>query len=150
MLKSPLKHTQFAYLKDQQFPLLEIFVLMFLNELEGLVKRGSRANYVSKEQNHVFLKGKLLFNERQIQSHVIRNKLMQIHFIFTQLKPSKISIRRFKASAKTQDILRRMRIFYYGEKFSKKQSFSTYQGNSKAFTLLFDVNAFLNFMPKMK
>ncbi|TLD82713.1 restriction endonuclease [Helicobacter sp. MIT 11-5569] len=67
MLKSlknaPFKESDFANLKAQNFPLLEIFILMFLEELLKLIKRGMKANYITKEENRSFLKGKLLFNE---------------------------------------------------------------------------------------
>lgn len=60
---SPFKQTQISTLRAQKFPLLEIFILMFLEELEKLIKKGMRSDYISKEENRKFLKGKLLFNE---------------------------------------------------------------------------------------
>ena len=60
---SPFKYNQLASLKVQNMPMLEIFVLMFLNELDNLVKKGSKSNYTTQEENRNFLKGKLLFNQ---------------------------------------------------------------------------------------
>ena len=60
---SPFKYNQLASLKVQNMPLLEIFVLMFLNELDNLVKKGLKSNYTTQEENRKFLKGKLLFNQ---------------------------------------------------------------------------------------
>lgn len=43
--------------------MLEIFILMFLKELESLVKKGLKSDYITQEENRKFLKGKLLLNE---------------------------------------------------------------------------------------
>lgn len=60
---SPFKESHFATLKTQNLPLLEVFILMFLNELESLIKKGLKSDYIIQEENRKFLKGKLLFNE---------------------------------------------------------------------------------------
>lgn len=60
---SPFKESHLAHLKAQKLPLLEIFILMFLNELENLIKNGLKSDYMVQEENRKFLKGKLLFNE---------------------------------------------------------------------------------------
>lgn len=60
---SPFKQSHFAHLKLAKMPLLEIFILMFLEELEKLVKKGLKSDYIVREENRKFLKGKLLFDE---------------------------------------------------------------------------------------
>lgn len=60
---SPFKQSHFAHLKLAKMPLLEVFVLMFLEELEKLVKKGLKSDYIVREENRNFLKGKLLLNE---------------------------------------------------------------------------------------
>lgn len=60
---SPFKQIHNTNVKTMNFPLLEIFAQIFLNELENLVKKGIRKNYITYEENRNFLKGKLLFNE---------------------------------------------------------------------------------------
>ena len=68
MLKSlknfPAKSSNLASLKTQNLPLLEIFISMFLCELEALVKKGIKSDYVALEENLKFLKGKLNINEQ--------------------------------------------------------------------------------------
>jgi len=68
MLKSlkkfPAKSSNLANLKTQNLPLLEIFISMFLCELEALVKNGIKSDYVALEENLNFLKGKLNINEQ--------------------------------------------------------------------------------------
>ncbi len=60
---SPFKQSHISNLKTHKFPLLEIFANMFLDELECLIKRGIKSDYVVREENRAFLKGKLLFSE---------------------------------------------------------------------------------------
>ena len=58
------KSSNLASLKTQNLPLLEIFISMFLCELETLVKKGIKSDYVALEDNLKFLKGKLNINEQ--------------------------------------------------------------------------------------
>ena len=60
---SPFKQSHISNLKTQNAHLLEIFVIMFLNELETLIKKGLKSDYIECEQNRTFLKGKLLFTQ---------------------------------------------------------------------------------------
>ena len=60
----PFKSSNLANLKTQNLPLLEIFISMFLCELEALVKKGIKSDYVALEENLNFLKGKLNINEQ--------------------------------------------------------------------------------------
>ena len=60
----PFKISNLASLKTQNLPLLEIFISMFLCELEALVKKGIKSDYVALEENLNFLKGKLNINEQ--------------------------------------------------------------------------------------
>lgn len=60
---SPFKQSHISNLKTQNAHLLEIFVIMFLNELEMLIKKGLKSDYIECEQNRKFLKGKLLFTQ---------------------------------------------------------------------------------------
>ena len=60
----PFKSSNLASLKTQNLPLLEIFISMFLCELEALVKKGIKSDYVALEENLNFLKGKLNINEQ--------------------------------------------------------------------------------------
>lgn len=48
---------------NQDFPLLEIFIAIFLNELDILFKRGMRKNYIDISENSFFIKGKIKVNE---------------------------------------------------------------------------------------
>lgn len=60
---SPFKNLNHAHLKSEKLPLLEIFIAMFLEELSLLIKKGIKSDYIPKEENLPFLKGKLKLSE---------------------------------------------------------------------------------------
>ena len=83
MLKSlnnfPFKSSNLANLKTQNLPLLEIFISMFLCELETLVKNGINSDYVTLEDNLKFLKGKININE-QIKRNSIHKERFYVEY----------------------------------------------------------------------
>ena len=83
MLKSlknfPFKSSNLASLKTQNLPLLEIFISMFLRELETLVKKGIKSDYVTLEDNLKFLKGKININE-QIKRNSIHKERFYVEY----------------------------------------------------------------------
>lgn len=56
---SPFKNFSTAHLKSAKMPLLEVFIGMFLEELSKLVRQGIKSDYMPREENLRFLKGKL-------------------------------------------------------------------------------------------
>ena len=75
----PFKSSNLANLKTQNLPLLEIFISMFLCELEALVKKGIKSDYVALEENLNFLKGKLNINE-QIKRNSIHKERFYVGY----------------------------------------------------------------------
>ena len=71
--KSPFKNFNMANLKSSKMPLLEIFITMFLEELTKLIQKGLKSDYITKEENLKFLKGKLKINE-QIKHNYIHKE----------------------------------------------------------------------------
>lgn len=71
--KSPFKNVNTAHLKSTKMPLLEIFISMFLEELAVLVRKGIKSDYITKEENLSFLKGKLKIGE-QIKKNSIHKE----------------------------------------------------------------------------
>jgi 5-methylcytosine-specific restriction enzyme subunit McrC len=72
--KSPFKSFNLAHLKNHKMPLLEIFITMFLDELTKLVQRGIKSDYITKEENLKFLKGKLKINEQIKQNYIHKER----------------------------------------------------------------------------
>ncbi|MGJ0301568.1 McrC family protein [Aliarcobacter cryaerophilus] len=70
---SPFKNSSVANLKSSKIPLFEIFISMFLEELAKLVQKGIKSDYIKKEENLKFLKGKLKISE-QIKYNTIHKE----------------------------------------------------------------------------
>lgn len=60
---STFKVSSLANLDLSRMPLLDVFINMFLEELDTLVKQGIRKGYIRERENLHTLKGKLNFNE---------------------------------------------------------------------------------------
>lgn len=60
---SPFKKSNFSNLNIAKMPILEVFINMFLDELNILVNRGIKHDYKTESKNRNFLKGKLEFNQ---------------------------------------------------------------------------------------
>ena len=75
----PFKSSNLASLKTQNLPLLEIFISMFLCELEALVKKGIKSDYVALDENLNFLRGKLNINE-QIKRNSIHKERFYVGY----------------------------------------------------------------------
>ncbi len=68
---SPFKTIDKAHINANRMPILEIFISMFLKEVESILTRGIKHFYANSEENQKFLKGRLLFSE-QIKQNVTR------------------------------------------------------------------------------
>ena len=58
----PFKKFNTANLHMDKMPLLEVFISMFINEVKLLLQKGLKSDYVLRQENEKFLKGKLLFH----------------------------------------------------------------------------------------
>ena len=76
---SPFKNLSVANLKSSKIPLFEIFISMFLEELTALVRNGIKSDYISKEENLKFLKGKLKISE-QIKYNTIHKERFFVQY----------------------------------------------------------------------
>jgi len=137
----PFKSSNLASLKTQNLPLLEIFISMFLCELEALVKKGIKSDYVALEENLSFLKGKLNINE-QIKRNSIHKERFYVGYseFLSDIKINRIIKTTLKFlykksnSSKNQQKIREL-FFLLGN------SFTPHKGDDLAFALLFDMNA---------
>jgi len=72
--KSPFEKFNKTSLKSTNLPLLEIFISMFLEELTRLVRKGIKSDYITKQDNLKFLKGKLLFGQQIKQNYIHKER----------------------------------------------------------------------------
>ena len=77
--KSPFKHFNSAQLKSEKMPLLEIFISMFLEELSLLIRKGIRSDYIQKEENLHYLKGKLSLS-KQIKYNRVNQERFYVEY----------------------------------------------------------------------
>jgi len=76
---SPFKTFNTANLNLAKLPLLEVFISMFLDEVDKLVKQGIKKDYITKEENLKFLKGKLKLNT-QIKKNFIHKERFFVEY----------------------------------------------------------------------
>ena len=121
MLKNfPFKSSNLASLKTQNLPLLEIFISMFLCELEALVKKGIKSDYVALEENLNFLKGKL-----NIKEQIKKNSIHKERFY--------VGYSEFLSDIKINRIIKTTLKFLY-----KKSNSSKNQQKIREFLFMFD------------
>ncbi len=75
---SPFRQSDRALLADVSLPLIEVFIGYFLNQVNTLVKRGIRSDYVATRDNLGFMKGKLLVAQQ------LRHNLVQQHRFYVE------------------------------------------------------------------
>jgi len=79
-LNNNFKKLNFSNLeKRKNFPLLEVFIEMFLDEVERLIVKGLKRAYLGNQENTKFLKGKLLIN-KQIEKNFIHKERFYIEY----------------------------------------------------------------------
>lgn len=76
---SPFKTIDKAHINANRMPILEIFISMFLKEVESILTRGIKHFYANSEENQKFLKGRLLFSD-QIKLNVTRADRFFVRF----------------------------------------------------------------------
>ena len=60
-----------AQLNDSKLPIYEVFIQMYLNEVQELLKKGLKSDYFTIEGNLTFFKGKFLINQH-LKHNIIR------------------------------------------------------------------------------
>ena len=71
---TPFKSIDQAHLAACHMPVLEIFISVFLKEMEVLLKRGIKHYYSQIDENNKFLKGRLIFHENLRKNLVHRER----------------------------------------------------------------------------
>lgn len=68
------KHINKAHFHNENMPLLEIFISMFLDEIGLIIKKGIKSDYLLKEENLFYLKGKLIINEQLKRNYIHKER----------------------------------------------------------------------------
>ena len=119
---SCLKNTSFveggaAHLLTKEMNILEIFISLFLQEIERLVQKGIMGEYVNIEENRNYLKGKLVFNQH-IKTNLAHQERFYISFDeFLKERPEnriiKSTLRFLSLKARSCENQKRLREFIF-------------------------------------
>ncbi len=80
--------TKTANIEKQKMPLLEVFISQFISSLESLIKRGLRSDYVRREDNLAYLKGKLNVGKQLQHNFINKHKFYVEYDEFLQDRPA--------------------------------------------------------------
>lgn len=81
---APFVQSEMASLKSHKQDLLELFIGMFIDELNHLVRKGIKSDYLSVRENQTFLKGKLLLHEHLKHNLVHKEKFYTEYDVYSQ------------------------------------------------------------------
>lgn len=76
---SPFKTFNYSSLGMNNNNLYEIFIQMFLTEVQRVVKKGLKADYLQREENERFYRGKLLVNDH-IKKNMVHKEKFYIQY----------------------------------------------------------------------
>jgi len=76
---SPFKQFNESDIATYKMHIMEIFIRLFINEMNELVRQGIRSGYVIMEENSKFLKGKLRINDH-IKKNIIHKERFYIEY----------------------------------------------------------------------
>lgn len=79
--------TNSANLSKSRMPLLEVFIGQFLDSVNVLIKKGLRSDYIGRENNLSFLKGKLLVSKQLKKNSINKHKFYVEHDEFILDRP---------------------------------------------------------------
>ena len=79
LLKIPSLSSGYGSLGEEKLTLYELFISSYLSEVNKLVKRGIKYNYITKEENSTYFKGKLLVNQHIRKNMCHKEKFYVAH-----------------------------------------------------------------------
>ena len=80
----PYKNFEMASVETGKMNLFEIFIHMFVTEIQKLTKQGLKSDYLTYSNNENFYKGKLDFNEQLKKNSVHKQRFFVCYDVFQQ------------------------------------------------------------------
>ncbi|WP_232772529.1 McrC family protein [Psychromonas sp. Urea-02u-13] len=118
--------TQAASIASQKMPLLEVFITQFLETVNTLIKRGLRSDYVAREDNLAYLKGKLNIGKQVRHNFINKHKFYVEYDEFLQDRPANrllhsalVCINKYTRSANNQKLLQELKFVFTDVPVSK-------------------------------
>jgi len=113
--------TKQANIASQKMPLLEVFISQFLLSVNAVIKRGLRSDYIAREDNLTFLKGKLNIGKQIRHNFINKHKFYVEYDEFLQDRPANRLlhsalrlVNNYTRSSKNQKLLREL-LFAFNE-----------------------------------
>ncbi len=76
---SPFKQFNESDIATYKMHIMEIFIHLFINEMNELVRQGMRSGYITMEENSKILKGKLRINDHIKKNIVHKERFHIVH-----------------------------------------------------------------------
>lgn len=112
--------TSGANIASQKMPLLEVFISQFLNSVNVLVKRGLRSDFVRREDNLSFLKGKLNVGKQVKHNYINKHKFYCEYDEFLLDRPANrllhsalLKVKTISRSAANQKLLKELEFVFH-------------------------------------
>ena len=78
------KQVNNANFQNEDMPIFEIFITMFLQEISKIIKIGFKSDYIPNQENLFYLKGNLLINEQLKRNHLHKERFFIEYDEYTQ------------------------------------------------------------------
>lgn len=109
------KQIDTAKFEVQKLDIFEIFILMFLEEVGQIIKKGIKSDYSAQEENLFFLKGKLRFGEHLKRNIVHKERFYVEYDDYNQNRPEnrliKSTLDFLSKVSKNANNVRRIRLY---------------------------------------
>ena len=109
------KQIDTAKFEVQKLDIFEIFILMFLEEVGQIIKKGIKSDYSTQEDNLFFLKGKLRFGEHLKRNIVHKERFYVEYDDYNQNRPEnrliKSTLNFLSKVSKNANNVRRIRLY---------------------------------------
>ncbi|MBT7930161.1 McrC family protein [Candidatus Peregrinibacteria bacterium] len=90
-------HRENANFQNEKIPILEIFISMFLDEVGYILKKGLKSDYIERQDNLHYLKGKLLVKEQIKRNYIHKEKF---YVEYDEYTPNRVENRLIKSTLK--------------------------------------------------
>lgn len=111
----PVKQLSYANIDERRdLPIFEFFISLFLDEVDEVIKRGLRSDYIEVEGNERFLKGRMDFVEQIRLNHSDASRFAQRYSVYHVNRPEnrliKTAVEKLRRVSGNDENRRRMRI----------------------------------------
>ena len=104
-----------AQLNDSKLPIYEVFIQMYLNEVQELLKKGLKSDYLTIEGNLTFFKGKFLINQHLKHNIIFKDRFYMAYDEFhinrpenRLIKTTLLKLNKISSNGKNQLLAKRL------------------------------------------